>query len=92
MEGFTTTVQLPDDLNRAITKAINDAFATAKRQAVKGSEYPMYMNMKQATNYLGVSYTTLKKWIKMYPDFPVKTIDGSYHINREKLDEFMTNK
>lgn len=92
MNDLVATIHLPNELNKAIMQAVNDALKSAKQQMASDSDYPMYMNMKQAASYLGVSHTTLKKWIKMYPNFPVKTIDGSYHINREKLDEFMTNK
>lgn len=92
MKDFTTTVQLPDDINKAIVKAVNNALITANQQLVKSTKYPMYMNIKQTASYLGVSYNTIKKWINMYPDFPCKAIDGSYHINREALDEFMTSK
>lgn len=89
MQGFTTTVQLPDDLNHAIAQSVNDAIMKAKQQLMKDTQYPPYMNIKQAADYLGVSYNTIKKWTKMYPDFPVAIIDGSYHINREELDKFM---
>src|SRR5690625_385237 len=89
MQGFTTTVQLPDEINRAIVDAVNAAFTSAAKQQANGAKYPPYMNLKQAASYLGVSFNTVKKWVKMYPDFPVAVINGSYHINREELDKFM---
>lgn len=89
MQGFTTTVKLPDDLNHAIIQAVNDAFTSAKAQLSNGSDYPMYMNVKQTTDYLGISYNTFKKWVNRYPDFPVSVVDGSYRVNRNELDKFM---
>ena len=85
-------VQLPSEVSDAITHAVNDAFAIAKQQLVTSTSYPMYMNTSHAAAYLGISFNTIKKWMRLYPNFPVKVIDGTYHFNREKLDEFMTTK
>ena len=92
MQSFSLKVQLASEVTDAITHAVNDAFTTAKQQLATGSSYPMYMNTSQAAAYLGISFNTIKKWMRLYPNFPVKVIDGTYHFNREKLDEFMTVK
>ena len=89
MQEISATYILPKNLSKAIEAAVNNSFKTAQECLIKKTQYPPYMNMKQASEYLGVSYNTIKKWFKIYPDFPVAIIDGSYHINREELDKFM---
>ena len=88
MDRMTATVILPDNFSKevanTIIEQINPKLAT--------QTYPPYMNLKQAADYVGVSFTTVKKWIELYPNFPVKNIGGSYHINRRALDKFMLSK
>ena len=92
MQGFTTTVQLPDDLNTAIKQAISEAAANAESLVARNSEFPMYMTKAQTADYLGISLNTLDKWIKSDVGIPFKFIGGSYRFNRVAVDRFMLNK
>lgn len=92
MQGFTTTVQLPNELNEAIAKAVSDSFTAAKAKFDKGEKLPQYLNTKQACQYLNVSYNTLKKFIKSDSDFPQSNVDGVVRFNRNELDKYMLSK
>lgn len=91
MEGFKTIVQLPDELNDAIKRAVFDAVAEAKQQLCEEKEFPLYMNKKQVCLYLGISYNTLMAWIKSNPDFPYSKLNGVVRFNRDDVTEFMRN-
>ena len=91
MQGFKTTVQLPDDLVTAIKAEVNNSFAAAKEALAKASQYPPYMNLTDTAKYLGVSYNNLKKIVANHDDFPITSLDGTYRVNRVALDKFMLN-
>ena len=92
MQGFTTTVQLPEELNEAIVEAVKTTFIHANEKAVKGKEFPLYLNTKQACEYLNVSYNTLQKFIKSDNNFPYSSVDGVVRFNRNELDKYMLSK
>ena len=92
MQGFTTTVQLPGELNDAIIDAVKSSFAMAKDQFTNENQFPLYLNKKQACQYLNVSYGTLMKWVKSEPSFPCSDVDGVVRFNRNELDKFMASK
>ena len=91
MQGFKTTVQLPDDLVTAIKTEVNNSFAAAKEALAKDNQYPPYMTLTETAKYLGLSYNTLKKFAKSNPDFPVISLGSSYRVNRVALDKFILN-
>lgn len=92
MQGFVTTVQLPDGLNKAIAKAVSDSFNDAQEKLNKCNQYPPYMTLTETAKYLGLSYNTLKKLVRVNPNFPVTPIGNTYRVNRQALDNFMLNK
>lgn len=92
MQGFTTTVQLPDELTNAIKAAVQDSFDEAKQELTNGASYPLYMNKTQLCQYLNVSYNTLRNWLATNPDFPHSTINGVMRFNRDDVTEYMRNK
>ncbi|MCC4340085.1 helix-turn-helix domain-containing protein [Limosilactobacillus reuteri] len=83
-------VELPDNVADAIKKAVNDAFAEAKRKAY-GSNFPLYMNKKTACDYLGISNKTMNDWINAEL-VPFKKVNKVYRFNRNDLDKFMATK
>lgn len=89
MNGFTTTVQLPAELNSAIKKAVKAAISEAKDSQDKAGQFPPYMNLKDTAKYLGVSYNNLKKIVASHDDFPITSLNGTYRVNRLALDKFM---
>lgn len=89
MQGFTTTVQLPDELSNAIKVAVQNSFAAAKKDLSQEAKFPLYMNTKQTCEYLNVSYNTFKSWLRTYPDFPHSVINGVTRFNRNDVTEFM---
>lgn len=91
MQGFKTTVQLPDDLVTAIKAEVNNSFTAAQEALTKASQYPPYMNLTDTAKYLGVSYNNLKKIVANHDDFPITSLDGTYRVNRVALDKFMLN-
>ena len=91
MQSFKTTVQLPDELNEAIIKAVNDSFEKAKSKFDQSEQYPKYLNKKQACHYLNVSYNTLNKF-KADEDFPCSVVGGVVRYNRDELDKYMLSK
>ncbi|MCH3911289.1 MAG: helix-turn-helix domain-containing protein [Limosilactobacillus oris] len=89
MQGFTTTIQLPDDLVSAIKAEVNNSFVAAQEALAKGNQYPPYMNLKDTAKYLGVSYNNLRKIVANHDDFPITSLNGTYRVNRLALDKFM---
>ena len=89
MQGFTTTVQLPDELSAAIKTAVQDSFAVAQKGMTVEAQLPLYMNTKQTCEYLNVSYNTFKNWLKTYPDFPRSVINGVARFNRNDVTNWM---
>lgn len=92
VDRYSTTVQLPKEVDQAISKAVMDSFETAKDKFNHSETYPQYLKMTQACEYLNISYGTLKKWIKNKNGFPYHEIDGITRFNRDELDKFMASK
>lgn len=89
MQGFTTTVQLPDELSSAIKMAVQDSFMAAKEDLLKEAQFPLYMNTKQTCEYLNVSYNTFKSWLRTNTDFPRSVVNGVTRFNRDDVTEYM---
>lgn len=92
MQGFTTTVDLPDELINAIKAAVNATFDAAKQEREAEATYPLYLNKTQLCQYLNVSYNTLNGWLRDNPDFPQTTINGTVRFNREDVTDYLRNK
>lgn len=89
VQGFTTTVQLPDELSAAIKAAVQKSFVAAQKSMTADAQLPLYMNTKQTCEYLNVSYNTLKSWLRTNPDFPRSVVNGVTRFNRNDVTEFM---
>ncbi|WP_367341792.1 excisionase family DNA-binding protein [Limosilactobacillus sp.] len=89
MEQFTTKIELPPELSKAIKAAVVNAINEAKDTS---TNVPTYMSKKQAAKYLGVAPNTLDMWIRDGEDVPYKQIGRTYRFNRNDLDKFMATK
>lgn len=83
-------VQLPDEVTNAITAKVFDVFTQAQIKA-RENKFPLYMNKRQACEYLGISNKTMNDWIRS-SDIPFKHVGDTYRFNRTELDKFMTSK
>ncbi|ATD31323.1 hypothetical protein BHM04_09035 [Macrococcus sp. IME1552] len=89
-------VQIPLTLGEETIKGIekvieNMLLEVARNLDTNGNSIKSYMNKKEAAEYLGVSYQTLKKFI--HCGLPVVDVSGVNMIRRVDIDEFMeTNK
>lgn len=82
------SVELPEDftqeLSEVIQQSINDGLADIKKQ----TEFPEYMKVEQAAQFLNVSRTTLTtKYIPA--GLPVMNIDSLQRISKRACIEFM---
>lgn len=81
-------VMLPDEaaesLRQNIYSLITDSVDSARRDA--GLE-KQWVNQKGAYEYAGVSYKTLKEWIKQ--GLPVHVIDGVQLLSKSEIDQFI---
>ncbi|NKC68866.1 helix-turn-helix domain-containing protein [Vagococcus fluvialis] len=66
---------------RRLEQILNDLLKRA-------NQYPPYMNIKKACEYLSVSRGTLNKFIRE-DGLPITVIDGIKLISKSDLDEFM---
>lgn len=55
------------------------------------SNYPEFMDKVTASDFLGISRSTLDKWIKEY-GLPYSLIGGSYRFSKTELERFMLSK
>lgn len=84
----TIKVQLPEDLQQAITHMARQAIKQALTEAKKNS-FPPYMNKTEARKYLHISSKTLLDWETQYDDIPIIVIDGIQRYKRTDLDKWM---
>ncbi|MCT4397329.1 helix-turn-helix domain-containing protein [Pediococcus ethanolidurans] len=79
-------MQVPPEFEEHIKEEMLKTAVEAYKLAGKREALPEYMNMKQAGEYAGVSFNTLKKWIAM--DLRVSNIAGMQRISKKAIDEF----
>lgn len=58
-----------------------------RMETIENRKVKNYMNKKEASEYLGVSYQTLKKFIEK--GLPIVEVSGVNMIRRVDIDEFM---
>lgn len=84
-------LMLPLNVNDQAVKQIEQVFVTiAKKVAndvVNGVNHKPYLNKKEACEYIGISFNTLKKFEEM--GLPVTNINGMQFIRKMDIDEFM---
>lgn len=77
-----TIVAIQDAVNQAIVEATNDSGFNSKKQK-------MYMNKKEACEYIGISFNTLKKFID--EGLRVVEVAGIEMIRKVDIDDFFEN-
>lgn len=89
----TIQMQLPDELQQAISRAVDKGVREAVKQAQERNNYRPYMTKQEAAKYLHVAPGTINKWPE---NIPAIEINGLIRYKRSDIDEFMaqhrTNK
>lgn len=91
-EPLAIGVKLPDEIQTAILDTVRTAVNQVVVKVQQSSQFPNYMNQRQAAAYLGTSPGTLIKWEKSNIGFPTIYIEGSKHYSKAALDEWMKSK
>jgi hypothetical protein len=52
---------------------------------------PCLIETPEICSYLGISPETLKRYVALYPQMPVKKLGGRYKANPDDLREFVRN-
>lgn len=79
-------MQVPPEFEEHIKREMLKTAVEAYKLAGKREALPEYLNMRQAGEYAGVSFNTLKKWIAM--DLRVSNIAGMQRISKKAIDNF----
>lgn len=82
---------IPLKLEDTAIKGFEEIFIKIARQTVddiqKGRNIQPYLNKKQASEYIGISFNTLKKFID--EGLPVVEVSGVQMIRKIDIDEFL---
>lgn len=72
-------------------KAVEEVFVKVaekvKNDVIQGNHVKQYLNKKEAAEYLGVSFNTLKKFEK--EGLPIVEVAGMQLIRRVDIDKFL---
>lgn len=79
---------IEDIVRESIDEKLSELKAVVLSVLNSSANYPEYMDLGLACEYLSVSRNTLAKFIKEY-GLPVRQIDGIKRIAKSDLDEFM---
>lgn len=92
MNGKEMTIDalIEERTQQTLASEIRRLEQTLKDLLKKTNQYPPYMNIKKACEYLSVSRGTLNKFIRE-DGLPITVIDGIKLISKSDLDEFMLN-
>lgn len=80
-------LKISEETIEAIEKALNDVVINSANNILNNTNRNQYMNKKEAAQYLGVSFNTLKKFIQN--GLPVVNVSGVNMIRRVDIDDFM---
>lgn len=84
-------VELPQDfkteLKNSVIKTLSDSIGSIGNT----SNYPEFMDKVTASDFLGISRSTLDKWIRDY-GLPYSLIGGSYRFSKTELKRFMSKQ
>ncbi|KRL27446.1 hypothetical protein FD27_GL001209 [Limosilactobacillus frumenti DSM 13145] len=85
----TIQMQLPSDLQRAITRMTSQAIEQALIEAKEKDGFPPYMTKTETAKYLHIAPKTLLDLESRYHDIPTIEIEGVTRYQRIALDEWM---
>ncbi|TDM17086.1 helix-turn-helix domain-containing protein [Macrococcoides caseolyticum] len=85
-------IQIPLTLGKETVETLQKVIGGLLIDATKnldsnGNSFKNYMNKKEAAEYIGISYQTLKKFIG--EGLPVVEVSGVQMIRKIDIDEFM---
>lgn len=80
-------LKISEETIKAIEKVLNDVVINSANNILNNTNKNQYMNKKEAAQYLGVSFNTLKKFIQN--GLPVVNVSGVNMIRKIDIDEFM---
>lgn len=78
---------ISEETIKAIESALNEIVINSANNILETQNSNQYMNKKQAAQYIGVSYNTLKKFIDC--GLEVVKINDFEMIRRVDIDQFM---
>ncbi|HHW7133805.1 helix-turn-helix domain-containing protein [Macrococcoides caseolyticum] len=82
---------IPLKLEESTLKVFEDILKNIANKTIKQIEeeknIQVYMNKKQAAEYLGVSFNTLKKFVEN--GLPIIEVSGIQMIRKKDIDNFM---
>lgn len=84
-------VELPQEFQAALKDSVIKTLSDSIGSIGNTSNYPEFMDKVTASNLLGISRSTLDKWIKDY-GLPYSLIGGSYRFSKTELEKFMLSK
>ncbi|MFP4921188.1 helix-turn-helix domain-containing protein [Staphylococcus coagulans] len=74
----------------AIEKVLNEVITKSASELNTAQNVKMYMNKKEVAEYIGVSFNTLKKFIKA--GLKTVEIEGIEMIRKVDIDEFIEKR
>ncbi|HHW6763000.1 TPA: helix-turn-helix domain-containing protein [Staphylococcus aureus] len=85
-------IQIPLTLGKETVETLQKVIGGLMIDATKnldanGNPFKNYMNKKEAAEYIGISYQTLKKFIG--EGLPIVEVSGVQMIRKIDIDEFM---
>lgn len=85
MSNIIPLVIAPETI-QAIEKALNDAIKKSASEINNGTKIKPYMNIKEASEYIGVSYNTFRKLVK--GGLKTVTVEGIEMVRKVDIDNY----
>lgn len=86
-------VEMPADLKDEIQKLVDDSVTLAFKGVQKKNEFPDYMDIGTAAEYLGVSRNTFTNKVLKKSNIPVTIIGGTIkRFKKSDLDKYMSDQ
>lgn len=84
-------LELSNEFEKQLQQQVVNAVADSIGSIGNTSNYPEFMDKVTASDFLGISRSTLDKWIRDY-GLPYSLIGGSYRFSKTELEKFMLSK
>lgn len=81
-------VDLSPTIEKQLTAVAIKVWTETYQKLLKKQVYPDWMNLEMTCDYLGVSRSTLTKFIED-KGMPISIVDGVKRCNRHQVDEWM---
>lgn len=80
-------MELPTDLQTAITDLARDALVTVMKEANERESFPLYMKQKEVARYCNVSAGTIIRWEDL--GLPFIVVEGVKRYYKPEIDNWM---